>query len=158
MRTTMIPIVGMIFTAMTMMAADGPSQEERYRAKYGRYTPAYEARMAAKPSAPIVAEAIPACCRSLHASQLRPTLAEEGNRVKYGRYSPAGEALARVAMADTETHGRACLGLDQCAKAAITSDEARSLAKSGRAFGRKVAPIAFAAARHFDPCEHACCQ
>jgi len=67
-----------------MVAAGAPLREEQYRAKYGRYTPAYEARLKETPAASI----IPDCCRSLQARHEKANggsnaiLAEERSRVK----------------------------------------------------------------------------
>ncbi|MFN0104673.1 MAG: hypothetical protein ACKV2U_21615 [Bryobacteraceae bacterium] len=109
MKTTMVLFVATMFASMTMATAGVPLAEEQYRAKYGRYTPAYEARLKSAPAAktPIGTEnAVPDCCRSLQARDQRANgvgnaiLTEERNRVKYGRYSPAKEAQVKAALVE----------------------------------------------------------
>ena len=170
MKTTMVLFIATMFASLKM-AAGVPYQEQYHRAKYGRYTPAYEARLNAEAAAktPIAMEsAIPDCCRSLHRANGggNPFLTEERNRVKYGRYSPAKEARAQAARVELAAHGRACRVLDNCppptdtlpAVAAVTDGDARQLAKYGRVFSAKKAPVAVSEAPQSKPCEHACCQ
>ena len=165
MKLTMILIAAMI-TSLTM-AAGVPFQEQQYRAKYGRYSPAYEAKLMTEPTAksPLQIEEVgPDCCRNLHSAQV--DLAEERNRVKYGRYSPRKEAQVRAMQVDLAGHVRACRVLDRCplptatlpAVAALSIRDAQSLAKYGRVFPAQRSTVAAVAARHTEPCEHACCQ
>lgn len=44
MRTILVLIAVTLCTSITAAAAGVPLREEQYRAKYGRYTPAFEAR------------------------------------------------------------------------------------------------------------------
>lgn len=165
MKLTMILIATMI-TSLTM-AAGVPFQEQQYRAKYGRYTPAYEAKLMTEPTAksPLQLEEEAAdCCRNLHTAQV--DLAEERNRVKYGRYSPRKEAQVRAVQVELAGHVRACRVLDRCpvptarplAVAALSTRDAQSLAKYGRVFPAQKATVAVVAAGHTEPCEHACCK
>ena len=171
MKTTLV-----LFTvAISMLAADGPSREEQYRAKYGRYTPAYEARLQSEraATAPIeLKNSIPDCCRTLQAGEKRANgggnaiLAEERNRVKYGRYSPAKEAAVKTEAAKIAIHGQKCRVLGQCplpteappAVAVVSNDDARLRAKFGRVFGVKEPRPAVSRTMPMESCEHACCQ
>ncbi len=166
MKPTMILFVATMLASLTM-AAGVPFQEQQYRAKYGRYTPAYEAKLKSEQAviAPIQIENdVPDCCRTLNAGKV--DLAEERNRVKYGRYSPAKEVEVQAAQLALLKHVRACRVLDRCpvptatlpTVATLSNRNAQSIAKYGRVFPAKKATVAVVAARHTEPCEHACCQ
>jgi hypothetical protein len=166
MKRTMIQIAVTMITSL-IISADVPFQEQQYRAKYGRYTPAYEAKLKSEPTAKSflqIEEVAPDCCRNLHTAQI--DLAEERNRAKYGRYSPRKEAQVRAAQVELAGHVRACRVLERCplpaatlpAPAALSIGEAQSLAKYGRVFAAQKATVAVVAARHTKRCEHACCK
>lgn len=162
MKTTMVLLAGALFASMTMMAADGQLAEERYKGKYGRYTPAKEAAM--KAAQPVGARAA-ACCE-LMAERGRVALSnnEERFHAKFGRYSPAREAQMKVERTILAAHSRKCTAMPQCLEMpamveqtapAISESAARSLAKFGRL---PVASEPALLAVNNQTCEHSCCQ
>ena len=144
MRTVTMMLAGGMFAAMSIGAAHGQFAEELHKTKYGRYSPAKEARLRAAQartstvsSKEAVQELAPACCR-LHLQ--RPAAKPSVNsiflsryfRMKYGRDLPE-EARARAAKEELAAHSHKCLELGQC-KTMLAEANANA------------------------PCEHACCQ
>jgi len=172
MKTNLMVILVTMVSSMTTVAADAPLREQQYRAKYGRFTPAYEAQLKAVPANEPSEPSTPECCHSLrpapqHKVESRSAIiAEERNRVKYGRFSPAKEAQVRAAADDLANHALACRKLNQCpisadtssAAGSLTSSDARSLMKYGKIFGKSPKAILVSASRSTEPCEHPCCQ
>ncbi len=69
MKTAIVVFAGAMFASMAMATVSDQSSEERYRAKYGRYTPAQESRLKDVQAASAVTATEPAgpvCCRSWH--------------------------------------------------------------------------------------------
>lgn len=166
MKSTLILLVVTMLASFTM-SAGVPFQEQQYRAKYGRYSPAYEAKLKTEQAtmAPIQIEnAVPDCCRILQAGKV--DFAEERNRVKYGRYSPAKEAEVQAAQLALLKHAQACRALESCplptatqpTVTTLSNRDARSIAKYGRVFPAMKATVAVVTAKHIEACEHACCQ
>src|SRR5215212_898374 len=117
----MVLFTATMFASLTMTAALAPSREEQYRAKYGRYTPAYEATVDAKPSK----NAVPDCSGPFEAS------------VNGGSNEVVAEARVQAARVELARHSRVCRVLDHCplplkTLPAASSHEARSIAKYGR--------------------------
>lgn len=137
MKTTLVLFAVTMFTSMTITAADVPLREEQYRAKYGRYTPAFEAQRRANPATATDEIATPDCCRTLRAAQSQNAIAEEFKRAKYGRKSPAGEAQALASKEEVAAHAFTCRTLHHCPLPPVT---------------------AAIPSRQAEPCEHACCQ
>ena len=161
MKTTMVLLAGALF-ASAMMAADGQLAEERYKGKYGRYTPTKEAAM--KAAQPVVLRAA-ACCE-LIAERGRLALSnnEERFHAKFGRYSTAREAQMKVERETLAANSRKCTTMPQCLEMpaiveqtapALSESAARSVAKYGRLpVGSEPALLAVSN----QTCEHSCCQ
>jgi hypothetical protein len=112
MKTFVVILAGALFVS-TAFASD-PYAEERFKAKYGRYTPAEEARREAlkKPakaqSAALEAEVamceMPGCCKPGAAAKSEVSAGDAHIdalfRAKFGRPSPVEEA--RIAEAKRE--------------------------------------------------------
>ena len=124
-----------------MAAVSDQLSEERYRAKYGRYTPAQESRLKDLQAASAMPAPAPA----------GPVAAEERDR--------------RSTEKHLAIHRGKCLELGQCslmpskteASNAVTvasNEEARFVAKYGRSRSVPVLAAGIGSA----PCEHACCQ
>ena len=111
MRTTMILVTGALFS-LAAFGADSFTAK-RYRAKYGRSTPAEEAR-----ENTAVQREAPACCRTRNDSfnNARPlrTFAEMFFHAKYGRNTAAAEARENLAAEETAKHVHACTQLGKC--------------------------------------------
>lgn len=158
MRTTSVLFVVTAFASMTISASGVPVQEEQYRAKYGRYSPAFHAQPSEKPVA------TPACCGTLPAVHplRQASLLEEKYRAKTGRYSPAGEWDAKAAHAQLAKNGENCRVQQQCPIKASVSPAAGTaalqIAKYGRSFPVRPQSDLQVASTHSEPCEHACCQ
>jgi hypothetical protein len=104
--------VGATLTALTLNAAVDSQAEERYRAKYGRYTQTYEAQKKA-----VLKLEAPACCRNMNAelkNEPRDNFADALFRSKYGRSTPRVEAREKLAVEANARHVRMCLELGKC--------------------------------------------
>ena len=172
MKTAMVVFAGAVFTSMAMAAAGDQFFEERYRAKYGRYTPAEESRLKDRQAASGLttpAPAGPVCCRSGHRHDRLAVYTSVSTadrfRAKYGRSLAVEERDRRSREEHLAVHQGKCLELGQCplmpskteasnTVTATSNEEARVVAKYGRS--RSVPELA--AGIGSAPCEHACCQ
>lgn len=164
MKRTAIFLAGATLTVAALGAQINSEAEERYRAKYGRYTQAFEARQ----KVPTLQAA--GCCRNINASfknQLRESFAEAVFRGKYGRSATAAAAREERAGEANAQHVHMCVELGKCTlmeaqvvnpapqrEVAGTGESYR--AKYGRALGPSGKEVQLAAAKV--PCEHACCR
>ena len=153
---------------MTISAADAPVREEQYRAKYGRFAPAYESQLKAVPAVELTDPSTLVCCSSLRPAphhKIESTNAirdEERNRVRYDRYLSAKEAQVKAAKDDLAIYALACRKLNQCPLAVdkhspvgqLSSNDARSLTKYGRTFENSQSAISNSESRSPEPCEH----
>lgn len=185
MKTAMVLFAGVVIATTALAAQGDPMAEERYRMKYGRYTPAEEARQkAAKARAADVTEYVgQSCCRHMKhensAEKVTPNSAssEAHFKMKYGRATPGAEARAKAAEEQVATHIRKCAELDRCplvavknatssTNVAVSNSEAWFRAKYGRSAPseeRKAATPAkderlLVAATNPAPCEMDCCK
>ena len=125
MKSVVVFLAGALFVS-TAIASD-PYAEERFKAKYGRYTPAEEARRealkkAAKaqnaaPSSELAICDMPDCCGSTKAMAKTEvsnadTYAEALFRAKFGRPSPMKET--RIAEAKREVNERVVAAAPMC--------------------------------------------
>jgi hypothetical protein len=170
MRTKAMLCAGAVLSLAAFANSTDSFTEERYRAKYGRYTPAAEARqkLVAKPEAP-------ACCRSVSASFKNAprwqASAEAVFRTKHGRNTPAGEAREKLAATERRMHLLSCAELGKCTfmqpdKPPVLTSSAAAVdswreeffrAKYGRAFQVNTeAELSLSAAKV--TCEHDCCK
>ena len=170
MRTTVIVFAGAMLSLAACAAAIGSSAEERYRARYGRYTSAEGAR---KKTAANHEE--PACCRNVNGSFKNALSsrapAEARFRAKYGRNTAMAEARERQAAQETAKRVRSCGELGQCTpmeastRAVDTTLRAsaeswwttRLRTKYGNTFSpnRERELVLFEVSKS---CEHACCR
>ena len=179
MRRTIVLLTGAMLSLTAFGGSTDTSAEERYRMKYGRYTPAEEARQKTQREAQAkiaAAVEVATCCRYMNASLqnagVADTFVESHFRIKYGRSTPAAEARERAAAEETATHVRRCEELGKCtlmradARAAASSAlavgeswrEAWFRAKYGRSLPVKTEePKLFASADRMG-CEHECCK
>ena len=186
MKTPKVFLTGVVFAIAAFAASNDQLAEERYRMKYGRYTPAEEARLkvVAAERKDAVEYVGQACCRHMpHDNALvarEPSANEAWFRAKFGRNTPAYEGGKKVVEAQVAAHVVKCAELGRCpliavSKAAdtttvarnLTETEARLRMKYGRTFGaeerRKATPAAteerplLATAEH-SPCTEACCK
>lgn len=162
MKTAMI-----LFTAaLAFASANDRLAEERYKAKYGRYSPAEEARRkAAKETVSV------ACCRHTTATPAPvATAADTRHKAKYGTTfgkAPAAEPAETImTCGDTpepevyNSRVHACCKRDAAKPApVVTAADARHKAKYGTTFGR--APVAEPAETMMtcgdEAAGHACC-
>ena len=117
MRNTTILLTGIIVGAAAFAASD-PMAEERYRMKYGQYTPAEQARRAARIE--VSHDAAGACCRMTHPSTTVVTSDASGQQArfvaKYGRLTPQAEALKQRSDAEMAAHVKKCVEIGQCSR------------------------------------------
>ena len=172
MKTATVVFAGAMFASMVMAAVSDQSSEERYRAKYGRYTPAQKSRVRdvqAASAATATEPAGPVCCRSWHRHDrlVVSTSISTGDRfrAKYGRSLAVEERDRRSAEEHLAVHRGKCLEIGQCslmspkteasnAVTATSSEEARFVAKYGRIRSVPDPATGIGSA----PCEHTCCQ
>jgi hypothetical protein len=170
MRTTVIVFAGAMLSLAACAAAIGSSAEERYRAKYGRYTSAEGAR---KKTAANQEE--PACCRNLNASLRNVSSsqapAEALFRAKYGRNTAMADARERQAAHESAKRVRSCVELGQCKlmEASTRAVDAalrapaeswwttRLRTKYGNTFSRNT-ERELVLSEVSKSCEHACCR
>ena len=154
MKTAMVVFAGAMFTSMAMAAVSDQFSEERYRAKYGRYTPAQESRLKDMQAASAVTAtepAGPACCRSWHRQDrlVVSTSISSGTRfrAKYGRSLAIDERDRRSVEVPPKTEASNPV-------TTTSNEEARFVAKYGRS--RSLPDLATGI--DSASCEHACCQ
>ena len=174
MKTRMMILTGAMLSFTAFAWQGDPMAEERYKLKYGRYTPAEEARQKALKEARGKAadeSDVSACCRKMNAALKksgRETFADERFRVKYGRSAPATEARAATDAEVAAAHVSKCIELGKCSmmraeaapKPALKESwtEAWLRAKYGRSTVVKTdEPQVLASANHAG-CEQECCK
>ncbi|MEO7652309.1 MAG: hypothetical protein ABIZ80_17730 [Bryobacteraceae bacterium] len=182
MKTATVLFAGVMIASMALGQAGDPFAEERYHRKYGRYTPAEEARRkAAKDETKYVGQA---CCRNMAHEALAGQVAMTSSgteayfRAKYGRAAPAAQARQKATDEQTATHIGKCAELGRCALVAaetastnlsaanLSETEARFRAKYGWSAPNKTPPASnpptqhqsLLAANDHVPCEEACCK
>ena len=185
MKTAMILFAGTVIASALFAEASDPFAEERYRMKYGQYTPAeQERRMLAREAQQNGATEYvgQACCRHMPSgvgAVSTQDLAVEGrHRAKFGRNTPAFEARQKAVQAAVADHVGKCAGLGRCPlvrahatadpPAIATSDtEMRLRMKLGRSLPaqerRPAAPRVpedrrLLASTAHSPCEEPCCK
>jgi hypothetical protein len=110
MKTAIVFFAGALFTSAAFGAASDSSAEQRYRIKYGRNTPAEEARQKAGNR-----DTMTGCCHSMEGPALTGgTAAEERFRMKTGRHTSAEEARLSAVMELAAAHLRKCVQLGHC--------------------------------------------
>jgi hypothetical protein len=179
MRTTIVLLTGAVLSLTLFGGSADSSAEERYRMKYGRYTPAEEVRQKAQREAQAnaaTAAEVATCCRYMNASlqnaRVADTFVESHFRIKYGQGTPAAEARQRAAAEETAAHVRRCEELGKCtlmpadARAAASSAplvgeswrEAWFRAKYGRSLPVKTEEPELLASADRMSCENECCK
>lgn len=188
MKTAMVLFAGVVIASATLVGQGDPMAEERYRMKYGRYTPAEEARQkAAKEKATDVTEYVgQSCCRHMkhgvsgETVTLNSTSTEAWFKMKYGRSTPGAEASQKAAEEQLAAHIRKCVELDRCplvavgnatsstnvTAASVSTSEAWFRAKFNRGAPSEERRAAIAAkderllvaSTNPLPCEMACCK
>ena len=160
MKPTLILLAGAVLAFAPVLAANGQLSEEQYKTKYGRSTPAAEARL--KNAGPVKVAAEPAdCCRTLPQKGLvasaNQRLNEERIRAKYGLFDHA-----KVVR---DEHVRDCLNAGQCERpdssrpvAAKTATTAFLETKFGRRPAVKAAEPLLSAMSTPEQCPHQCCH
>jgi hypothetical protein len=158
-------VAGAILTLAPFSARANSETEERYRAKYGRYTEAYEAREKAAHKVDA-----PACCRNMNAlfkNEPRESFTEALFRSKYGRSTPRVEAREKLVAEANAKNVRRCVELGKCtlmkadtstpkaARAHSWSDDFYR-SKYGRPLAARREEIDLAAGNV--TCEHDCCK
>jgi hypothetical protein len=178
MRTTIVLLTGAMLS-LTAFGSNDPFAEERYRMKYGRYTPAEEARQKTVREArakTAAAVEVAMCCRYMNGSHqnvaVSDTFTETHFRTKYGRSTPAAEARQRAAAEETAAHVRRCEEIGKCAlmqagargaeTSAPAAPESWMQAWFRTKYGRSLPvqtgePKLFASADRTS-CEHECCK
>lgn len=185
MKTPRFFLTGVVFAIAASAASNDQLAEERYRMKYGRYTPAEEARREAvaagrKDTVEYVGQA---CCRHMPhdtALAVKPSANEAWFRAKFGRNTPAYAAGKKAVEVQVAAHVAKCAEVGRCPLTTVnkatdttrvarnlTENEARLQMKYGRTFGaderRRVTPAAaeerpLLAATEHSPCTEACCK
>ena len=185
MKTARVFLTGVVFAVAAFAASNDQFAEERYRMKYGRYTPAEEARRKAVAAEKndAVEYVGQACCRHMPhdtALAMKPSANDAWFRAKFGRNTPAYEAGKKAVEVQVAAHVAKCAELGRCpltavSKAADTTTVARNLTetgarlemKYGRTLGaeehRKATPAApeerpLLAVTEHSPCTEACCK
>jgi hypothetical protein len=182
MKKTTILLAGIMVGAAVLAETNDPMAEERYRMKYGRYTPAEEARRAAR--AGLSQDMTGACCRMKHGSPATAVVAADASGqqarflAKYGQLTPLAEARKRVLDAELAAHVNTCVQIGQCSRIhgvtttvavvspapALTNADMRLRAKYGLTAPIQV-PRAVSsqgqehiASAQVGGCEHECCK
>lgn len=120
MKTSAILLTGFVIASAAMSAPNDKMAEQRYRMKYGRPSPAEEARKATRTSDNEYAPQ--ACCRTLHASPVSTALAADRSGqearylVKFGRLTPLAEARKQKSELELAAHIQNCVELGKCAR------------------------------------------
>jgi hypothetical protein len=178
MRRTIVLFIGAILS-LTAFGSNDPFAEERYRMKYGRYTPAEEARQKAPGEDQAktgAAVELATCCRymdvSLQNAGVSETFVESHFRIKYGRSTPAAEARRKAEAEERAAHVRRCEEIGKCASMQVAGRSADTSAprpgeywmqawfrtKYGRSLPVETKePRVFASADR-SSCEHECCR
>jgi hypothetical protein len=187
MKTAMFLFAGtmMMIMSATNAADNDRLAEERYRMKYGRYSPGEETRRQGAPKK-TKAYAGQSCCQRLKqetpAEKSSPNSfnTEAWHKAKHGRATPGAEAREKAAEEIVARHIRKCEALGQCplvaaeespsstnvAGTSVSRDEAWFRAKYGRATpgeGRKAGEAdkneqRLIASTSYVPCEMECCK
>ena len=169
MKTVQILLAATICTSLTMMAAQIPFGEQQHKAKFGRYTPAFEAQLKMAPATSAAVEA-PECCKNKAISGAtavrgNSVMTEERSRAKYGRYTPAREQADKVLNAEIATHELKCQTLNHCPQPARTANEnepnpgnVRIIAKYFQIVTEQPRQETVVETAHAEPCRHSCCQ
>jgi len=162
--------------AAAVAATSDPQAEERYGMKYGRNTPAEEARReawAAVKTTGALHKEDPLCCHVLHGNAAL-AMNDPGFRdrfqAKYGRNTPREEARQGAAETDLAQHVGKCLELGRCMRRNVETAAAPALAASDQEerfqskYGRSVSqPTAMdreqllEASVQWIACEQPCC-
>jgi hypothetical protein len=168
MKRTAMFVAGAVFALAAFATQPNSENEERYRAKYGRYTQSYE-RWDKAPAKFEVA----ACCRNMNAlvtNEPRESSVEALFRAKYGRSAPRVEAHEKLVADVKAKHVRTCVELGNCA---LMKSERKGLstakvaqvsswsdefyrAKYGRALP-EAREVVHLSAVHVT-CDHECCR
>jgi hypothetical protein len=111
MRPAILLFAGVVFASSAMSAVNDSFAEERYRVKYGRYTPAREQ----KPVTVVNYGEPASCCLSLPRHAVKASVLDERFRAKYGRYSPTEERRLKTNGEEVAMHHSRCIGLGRCA-------------------------------------------
>jgi hypothetical protein len=125
MRNKAIIFAGIMVASVAFAGTNDPMAEDRYRSKYGRYTPAEEARKAARLE--VKADAAPPCCHPAEAMRSRTvTWSEQEARfaAKYGRPAPSVAAGDQAARNELAAHTEKCIALGHCARSHSTITKA----------------------------------
>ena len=178
MRNTAVLFAGMMVASVAFAGTNDPMAEERFRMKYGRYTPAEEARSAARSE--VIQDVAGACCRKMHGAATASVAASEASgpggllAAKVGRLTPQREARKRKVDAELAAHVKKCVEIGQCervhgatAKAATvisapTDAEGRLRAKYGLTAPSQAHRVdseqeQLVASADLSGCDHECC-
>ena len=176
MKSTIILLTGIVVGATAFAATDAMA-EERYRIKYGRYTPAEEARRATRTE--VSQDTAGACCRthpSIAAVMTDAPGQEARFAAKYGRLTPQAEARKRRSDAGLAAHVKECVEIGQCSRmhgatavkavapSGQTDADLRLRAKYGQTAPTHVRQDASSQERQLiastqtGGCEHECCK
>ena len=184
MKTSKVFLSGVVFAITAFAASSDQFAGERYRMKYGRYSPVEETRRKAVAAERKDVEYVgQACCRNMpHDTALagKPSANEAWFRAKLGRNTPAYEAGKKANEVLVAAHVARCAELGRCPLTLVTKDaytstvarnltetEARRHMKYGRTFGpegrRNATPTAteerpLLAVTEHSPCTEACCK
>jgi hypothetical protein len=168
MNRTAMFVTGAVFALAAFATQPNSENEERYGAKYDRYTQSYE-RWDKAPAKVEVA----VCCRNMNTlvkNEPRESFVEALFRAKYGRSTPRVEAHEKFVAEANAKHVRACVELGKCtrmkaeekalatAKAAQVSSWSDEFyrAKHGRAVPEAREEVHLSA-EHVT-CDHECCR
>jgi cytochrome c5 len=177
MRNTAFFLAGVMVASAVVANASDPTAEERYRIKYGRYTPAEEARRAGRtqPRQHMAGD----CCRSAHgapvamaATKNDPSSEEARFAAKYGRVPPQAEVRERRAEPELAAHHQKCIEIGQCSRtppyamAAVTPAPSDAGLRLKAKYGASESASSGAGAAKDEPqlavfagsCQHACCE
>src|SRR4051812_25544176 len=106
--------------ALLSSLAYGTEADERFRIKYGRYSPSAELRN--RTGARAATEEIALCCRTT--SALGQNVTDERLRAKLGRSTPSEEIRDRRAAGESAVHAEKCLELATCSRMNETASQA----------------------------------
>lgn len=185
MKTAIVLFAGVMTASAAFAGMNDAMAEERYRAKYGRNTPAEEARKEKARSniTDTTKNPMQDCCWAMHGAAASSTIMFNGSahearfRAKYGRSTPREEMRQKAETKRLALHIKKCAEMGQCprvhgltalastglATPAPNDAELRLRAKYGRsapiearqAVNEERRQVAFADLNH---CEHGCCN
>ena len=183
MKTAIVLFAGVMTASAAFAGINHEMAEERYRAKYGRNTPAEEARKRSNIT-DTTKNLMQDCCWAMHgaAASSSPVLSngsahEAHFRAKYGRSTPREEMRQKAETKEIALHMKKCAAVGQCprvhgltaqtstglATPAPNDVELRLRAKYGRsaaiqarqAVNEQPRQVAVVDLNH---CEHGCCN